>query len=82
MVNNSFPTALYYTICKYTSCIDLPLFNLHEEKVKIVSLKKAGMAGLGRNQRGRPGVRFPVLRLKEPILGLSYNPLNKNKLNN
>ena len=54
MVNNHFPTALYYTIYKYTSCIDLTVSNLHEESVKIVSLKKAGMAAISRNQRGRP----------------------------
>ena len=58
MVNNYFPTALYYTIYKYTTCIDLTMSNLHEEKVKIVSLKKAGMAGIGRNQRGSYLQRF------------------------
>ena len=52
MVNNHFSTAVYYTIYKYTSCIDLTVSNLHEQRVKIISLK---MAGIGRNQRGRPG---------------------------
>ena len=46
MVNNHFPTALYYTIYKYTSCIDLAVSNLHEEKVKTVSLKRQELAGI------------------------------------